>query len=207
MYLTKLIINAQHRDARRDLSNAYEMHRTLSRAFASDGTVLPHRFLWRLERDGGYSLNHQTVLIQSLYLANWQPLQENSGYIEQLYPNKAVDLSHLVGFGRWYRFRLLANPTVYRGGKRYGLMGEADQLAWLQRQGKKNGFSLRDVLVVRDELLQCRQGKKEHRIQLKAVLYEGLLQVTDVTRLQQVLTDGIGRAKSMGLGLLSLAPL
>jgi CRISPR system Cascade subunit CasE len=49
LLLNRLTLNLGHRDVRRDMGNAYDMHRTLARAVASgpDDTVQP--FLWRLE--------------------------------------------------------------------------------------------------------------------------------------------------------------
>ena len=49
MYLSKLTLDPRHLGARRDLADAYEMHRTLARAFAPDESSAPARFLWRLE--------------------------------------------------------------------------------------------------------------------------------------------------------------
>mgnify|MGYP002136949035 FL=1 len=34
MFLSKLILNPKSREARRDLANPYDLHRTLARAFA-----------------------------------------------------------------------------------------------------------------------------------------------------------------------------
>ena len=44
--------------------------------------------------------------------------------------------------GQLLRFRLRANPTVTRAGKRHGLTSQGAQLAWLQRQGERGGFQL-----------------------------------------------------------------
>ena len=47
MYMSKLVLDPRHLQARRDLANAYEMHRTLSRVFAPSPDASPARFLWR----------------------------------------------------------------------------------------------------------------------------------------------------------------
>ena len=49
MYLSRLTLDPRQPQARRDLGDAYDMHRTLTRAFALDATTLPPRFLWRLD--------------------------------------------------------------------------------------------------------------------------------------------------------------
>lgn len=58
-----------------------------------------------------------------------------------------------------YRFRLFANPTVTRQGKRYGLVGEEQQLAWLARQGERHGFVVEAALVTFSEVLGSRKGR------------------------------------------------
>ena len=55
MYLTRLTLDPRSAQARRDLGDAYEMHRTLVRAFVDSPQSEPPRFLWRLEasKDSG----------------------------------------------------------------------------------------------------------------------------------------------------------
>ena len=43
-------------------------------------------------------------------------------------------------------------------------------------------------------------------ITVASVLFDGILEVVDATLFRQALQTGIGRAKSYGQGLLSLAP-
>lgn len=103
------------------------------------------------------------------------------------------------------RFRFLANPTVTRNGKRLGLMVEAEQLSWLERQGVKHGFQMEFALVSGQELLESK--KDCHRLTIKQVLFEGRLRVVDPSKLAEALALGIGPAKSFGCGMLSIAPL
>ena len=119
MFLSKLTLNPQHPQARRDLADAYEMHRTLARAFVADASTPPRRFLWRLERSV-HANPSSILLVQSEWLADWNYLESMSGYAGKIHGNKPVNLEKLVEIGARYRFRLLANPTITRNGKRYG---------------------------------------------------------------------------------------
>lgn len=206
MFLSKLTLNPQHPQARRDLADAYEMHRTLARAFVADSSSPPRRFLWRLERSG-YAAPSSTLLVQSEQPANWSILEGAQGYAVQVLGNKPVDLDRLIEVGVHYRFRLLANPTVTRAGKRYGLTKEDEQLAWLARQGEKHGFAVRACMRSCNERIRVRQGKTGHGITLHSVLYEGLLETTDATGFRHAVSDGLGHGKALGLGLVSLAPV
>lgn len=204
MYLSKLTLDPCNAQARRDLADAYEMHRTLARVFARDDETPPVRFLWRLERRADYQPS-SVVLVQSAQAGDWLALNSIPGYIDQVQPNKVVDLATLIQSGARYRFRLLANPTVTREGKRYGLTREDEQLAWIARQGERNGFSVLGCERGADERLQVRQGRSGNRITLHTALFEGVLQADSAELLRDGVLNGFGHGKALGLGLLSLA--
>lgn len=209
MYLSRLRLNPADPRARRDLADAYEMHRTLARVYAPDATQPPARFLWRQERGAG-GWPDGTVLVQAAEPGRWAVLDEPAGYLQSLEPDKPVDLAALVQTGRRFRFRLQANPTVTRQGKRYGLVREDEQLGWLARQGERCGFAVQAALCSASERLSTRQGRQPgggQRITVQSVLFEGVLCATDAAALQAALPQGLGHAKALGLGLLSLAPL
>jgi len=181
------------------------MHRTLTRAFTPDAQSLPPRFLWRLESGRG-TTPAATVLVQADIAADWSVLAPMADYAPQVQGNKRVDLERLIDRpGGRFRFRLLANPTVTRDGKRHGLTKEEDQLDWLTRQGVNCGFGLCACLRLGNERVQTRQGNAGRRITLQSVLFEGALEVRDAARLRVAVSSGLGHGKALGLGLLSLA--
>lgn len=204
MYLSKLTLDPQHPQARRDLSNRYDMHRTLVRAFAPDEHSPPARFLWRLEPTLSLA-SLPVVLVQSGSSAQWSALDTFPGYAREILGNKPVDLEQLVQAGTRYRFRLHANPTVTREGKRLGLCQETDQLAWLSRQGEARGFGLIACLRSGSERIHSRQGKSGQRITVQSVLFEGILETKEPDGLRLAVRNGLGHGKAWGLGLLSLA--
>ena len=204
MYLSKLTLDPRQPQARRDLGDPYEMHRTLARAFASDADTRPIRFLWRLERSATVS-QASNLLVQANVPGQWSPIQDIPGYALEIQANKHVKLETFIEGGRRYRFRLYANPTVTRAGKRLGLVKEDQQLAWLTRQGERHGFSVLACLRDGSERIQVRQGNSGNRITVDAALFDGLLEVTDQGLLREVVQLGLGHARALGLGLLSLA--
>jgi CRISPR system Cascade subunit CasE len=204
MYLSKLTLDPRHPQARRDLADAYEMHRTLARAFAPAPDRPPDRFLWRLERRTDFQPS-TVVLVQSSAPANWGALDSLAGYAGEILANKPVELDTLIQSDMRYRFRLLANPTVTRAGKRYGLVREEEQLAWLSRQGERHGFTLQGCVRAAKERLQVRQGRTSNRITVDAALFEGVLEAVNPDGLREGMLRGIGHAKALGLGMLSLA--
>jgi CRISPR system Cascade subunit CasE len=203
MHLTRLRIDARSAQARRDLSDPYDMHRTLVRAFVSDETQKPPRFLWRVDTQAAWS--DPVLLVQSSHAADWSVLAALPNYLkeQQGVESKFVAPEQLLQAGARYRFRLLANPTVTRDGKRYGLTSEEAQLAWLTRQGGRCGFSVEAGLVTSSDVLHSRKG--DLRISLQRACFEGVLQAVDIQALEGALLAGIGPGKAFGCGLLSIA--
>lgn len=205
MYLTQLRLDARHAAARRDLANPYDMHRTLVRAFVRDEREVPPRVLWRLE--GGSVWGQATVLVQSLLPGDWSFLDALSGYLASGQGDgiatKPFEPAALLKPGARLRFRLVANPTVTRQGKRQGLVGEDAQLAWLERQGQRLGFQLTTALVTGSDMLRGRKAGAQ--VSVRRVQYDGVLEVLDADALGAALATGIGHGKAFGCGLLSLA--
>lgn len=200
MYLTRLRLNPHNIQARRDLADAYDMHRTLVRAFVEDETLPPPRFLWRLEAQG--IRNDPIVLVQSAEPGDWGCLEKIDSYLKCPAESKQIALGRLLELNARYRFRLLANPTVTRDGKRHGLVKEDEQLSWLARQGKRLGFHVEAAVVTANDVLNSRKGSKH--LVLRRVCYEGRLLACDTEALASALQDGIGPGKAFGCGLLSL---
>lgn len=200
MFLTRLRLDPRSAQARRDLGDPYEMHRTLVRAFVRDAEQTPPRFLWRAEPVGAWS--EPVVLVQSVEQADWSPLGALPNYLKGPVETRPLQPEDGLQQGKCFRFRLFANPTVTRDGKRLGLVGEETQLVWLKRQGERLGFVPEAALVTGSELMRSRKG--DTRISVLKVCFEGRLQVTEPNALAQALRAGIGSGKAFGLGLLSL---
>ncbi len=212
MYLTRLVLNPRSRRAQSESANLYELHRTIMNAFPP---TLPadERVLFRLEteRQSGAFI----VLVQSHYKPDWGwlatsppdyllPISEPNPWVKQFDP--------IFSAGQQLVFRLRANPTVKRivernderRGQRLGLLREEDQVAWLQRKAQAGGF---EVLSVRTQKMGFVRGWTRQRqpLSLLAVQYDGMLQVTDPHLFAQSLSRGVGSAKGLGFGLLSVA--
>lgn len=205
MYLSRLVLNPRSRRSQRERADIYQLHRTVMRAFPEN---LPpgERVLFRLETDAQTGV--LTVLVQSQGEPDWRWLDDASpGYLLPLdSPNPAVKaFDPAFDTGQEFVFRLRANPTVKRDGRRLALLRDDDQRDWLLRKGRHGGF---DVLSVRINSEGMVRGHTRHDDQftLLAVQFDGLLRVTDPVTLAATVAQGIGPAKGLGFGLLSLAP-
>lgn len=200
MYLSRLVLNPRHPLARRDFSNPYAMHATLSWLFEDPKAARP---LWRLE-----STRPPTVLLQSLMRPDFSRLDTRdgfAGYFAQAPETKPQELAVRLREGQVLRFRLEANPTVTRGGKRHGLRRIEEQLLWLHRQAEKAGFAVLGANVTRTERRSFPKRGQEQAIVLWVARFDGVLQVRDPGKLRNAIQEGIGHGKALGLGLLSVA--
>ncbi len=139
--------------------------------------------------------------------------------------------------GQLLTFRLRANPTKRNAregdplkGKRVELQREDEQIAWLIRKGlerekgKPGGFELlmrrsedasgKEVLIPRVDVRPegkrkglKRDGAAGHATTHMAVLFDGVLRITDRDAFLETVACGIGSGKAYGFGLLSVAPV
>ena len=92
---------------------------------------------------------------------------------------------------------------------------EEKQIKWLARKGENAGFRLTNVRIKDnvENAVAAAQGKinfKKNRgdarkITFGSVVFEGVLEVTDVEKFRAALQTGIGTGKAYGFGLLSIA--
>jgi CRISPR system Cascade subunit CasE len=210
MYLSRLKLNPRSRQVMSEVTNAYEMHRTIMRAFPGQSDGGPGRVLFRLEEDP--RPRSLTVLVQSEKKPEWSFLQSNRQYLDPASSDSCASKDFKPQFvaGQRLSFRLRANPTVKRNGKRLGLLKEEDQIKWLNRKSGEGGFR---VIGCRTQSLGRREQGRTHDktglqvLTLLAVLYEGVLEVSDAERFIKTVTSGVGSGKGLGFGLLSVAPV
>lgn len=223
MYLHRIHVDPRCREARRDLSDPYQLHSTLCRAFCLSDKKCPEgEFLWRLEPETDSS-GCPRILVQSRTVPDWAGIGVKGWLAEADSPINLQDRLKLDSLkaGQRFRFRLRANPCVCRNGKRQGLLRLEEQETWIERKGKSHGFSLPelasfdfselsqkrvDVRISQEQML----GGKQHSgngIRIFSALYDGILIVSEPDKFRDSLQTGIGHGKVMGLGLLSVVPI
>jgi len=224
MYISRLILNPCSHQVQRELSDPYEMHRTVCRAFldANYKENEPSGILFRVDLHPKTRL--PTLLVQSQLQPEWSfLLTDRKDYLldKALLPlgvDKNPDWKEMnlqLRAGQALAFRLRANPTVKKtingeGGKaRLGILKEEDQQKWLERKLESAGAALVSVNIADDQLVRGKlflEKNDEQRLRFLSVLFDGVLQVKDPKSLVETIYTGIGSAKGLGFGLLSLAP-
>lgn len=206
--LSQLLLDPRSRRVRAEIGAPYEIHRTLLRAITASASspdeeatrIAEARLLFRVE--GTNDAGQVVVLVQTRILPEWAGLQEISGYFAA--PPVVRSMSLSVQEGARLAFRLRANPTVKRDGKRRGLYSEGEQMAWLERKGSTHGFRVLRVTPTCESRMQ-RTRRHDDMVEHLAVRFDGELVATSPDALADAVADGIGSAKGFGFGLLSLA--
>lgn len=184
------------------VKDPYQLHRALWRLFP-DSQSDERDFLFRVEDvqrgKGAFAL----------LLSAKQPI---TAPVAEVIASKLMPQS--IPVGARLRFRLRANPIkTIKDDKRLDekgapksvrvpLINEQEQLLWLVR--KLAGVAeLETALVMPEPALYFHKQDMDGKIQ--TVCFEGVLKVLDEEALITLLKQGIGPAKAMGCGLLSLA--
>lgn len=217
LYLTRLTLNMESRDVRRDLADPYDMHRTLARV-AERPSDRSRPFLWRWETSA--PTQPQLLLVQAEEPLSWEALA--TSYTCSI-EHRSWDPDAVLRSGRKVRFRVVANPTVSRvpepkpgaepslapargRRKRLGLRSEEEQLSWLERQCMRLGLVDVQAAVIDHGLIRSYR-KSNHKITVCVAQFDGVGTVADPSALAAGLRSGIGHARMLGLGLVTVAPL
>lgn len=204
MYLSKLVLNERDRKVRSDLGNAHNLHRSIMQAFPDENrenSRAEWNILFRQEPDS------EVILVQSDADAEPDWTQLPQGYLAK-HVTKTFDLqASQLKPGQIFQFRLKANPSKRdkESGKLIGMFHRPDQEDWLTRKGKQSGFAIETVDAIPTPNLYGTKAKGTSPIKIFTVLYQGTLQVSDPTLFVEAIRQGVGRGRSYGCGLLSIA--
>lgn len=210
LFLSRLILNPRSRRVQKELSDPYQMHRSVMRAFPDDLDAEEERVLFRVDapRAGG----PLTLLVQSRIKPDWSWLGQDDGARGYLAateePNPSVkEFAPRFQRGQLLAFRLRGNPTIKRKGKRLGLYRDQEQIDWLTHKAEQSGFRLLSARTANETVVGgvVHSGWQQDQLRLLSVQFDGLLEVVDPQLFLRALESGIGSGKGFGFGLLSLA--
>lgn len=210
MYLSRVAIDNRNRKKISDLTHLGAFHNWIESSFPGEiKENVRSRKLWRIDR-----LQGKDYL---LLVSEEKPdltILERYGVIGSAETKPYDNFLNSIEEGRLYRFRVTLNPvkSLSQGaGKRGKVVPEItaeQQLIFLESRADKLGFEL--VPGKYHILERCwepfrKQGQKA--IQLSKVTYEGMLFVTNKDVFYHTLTEGIGKKKAYGFGLMTVIPV
>ncbi|MBR1392304.1 MAG: type I-E CRISPR-associated protein Cas6/Cse3/CasE [Ruminococcus sp.] len=204
MFLSRIKLNTARTETMRALAAPNVFHGAIE---ACDGKRT-HK-LWRVDTLGG----EQYLLILSEQQLDLTGAAEQFGY-DSSYESKPYDklLERITDGSRW-QFRLKANPTVQKYDEKKGRgrvlahITAFHQGEWLKERSEKYGFKLEDGewLVTGSKWYIFKKNRSSTNIvRMLSATFEGVLTVTDAEAFKAALTNGIGREKAYGLGLITV---
>ena len=208
MIISRIMLDPSKHHTRRAISVPQVLHAAVEGCFPDK--IEKERKLWRIDR-----------LQDSLYLLLLSPGKPDfTEFAHQLcyrgVEGETKDYTPLLASiqtGVRLQFRLRANPThsvsTEKGarGKVYPHISVKHKREWLKKKAEKCGFKLEEHLfdVVESDHLRFLRSNTTRPVEIGVAVYEGELEVTDREMFVQTLTQGVGRAKAYGCGLLTVA--
>lgn len=201
--LTRLQLNPRHSDARRDLADVHRLHRRVMSLLPEDLGANPRAeavALWRLEPS-----ELPVLLVQTENGPNIGALPE--GYAA----TQTKDLAPVFAAVRAelrFRYRIAVNPVRQNGesGRRSVVPSSRLSDWWIERTQR---IGIQDLEPPGFTTEPTRHGTTPsgNKLTIAIARIDGMASVTDPEALRKALHTGVGRARSYGCGLLTIAPL
>jgi CRISPR system Cascade subunit CasE len=202
------------------MRNIYTVHQRLSMAFPKKEQKEKSLFLFRIDEKLGVTGYCPVIVVQSECSPDWDRAFSNASILLAAFP-EVHEYNPQFTVGDVLRYRIRINPVKRSKefGKRLAISrNEGSKLPeeylskWFQEKVAKNntGFTIQDCRLTGSTWVSGYKNHREEGIDPKLKFYaadfNGVLQVTDNSRLLSTIRHGIGSAKAFGFGLLSLAP-
>lgn len=208
-WLTRIVPDLTHRDARRDLKDSVALHHRIM-CLAPDELGEEARrqagVLFRLDDTKAGTV----ILVQSVIEPDTSRLPEGYGTVVSRPLDPVLDA---LRTGVRVRYRIIANATRKLG--KNTVAGRPRQIVpldgaaaeeWWQRQATSAGLVLHTVTSTPIASARGQHRGTSGRINHACTRFDGTATVTDAKSLREAMLSGIGRGKSYGCGLLSIAP-
>ncbi|MFE0590865.1 type I-E CRISPR-associated protein Cas6/Cse3/CasE [Micromonospora echinospora] len=202
-WLTRIALDLRHPAARRDLRDIAAVHRRVM-------SLVPDGLGDQPRQQAGvlFRLDHTSVgpvlLVQTTLPPEPARLPDGYGTVATRDLRPLVD-ALTNGMAVHYRIAANASKRAWKGdsaGKVVALSGpQAEQ--WWQRKAEATGLVLRHLHAQPQPAARGRAVPIRHAI----TLFEGQAVIADADQVRAAVLSGIGRGRSFGCGLLSLAPM
>lgn len=210
LWLARITVDSRNPEVRRDLRDVVGLHRRIM-SLLPDGLGDQARqqaaVLFRVdETDTG-----PTVLIQSRYQPQLSNLPPGYGTAEL---RDAAPLLKALTNGMTVRYRIAANASKRQGvftqpgrpGPIIPLSGR-DAEQWWTRRAETHGLHLASASVQSLDPARGTRNSDTKPIRHSLTRFDGVATIANADLVREAVENGIGRGKSHGCGLLSLAPI
>ena len=198
MKLLKIILRVQ--DIKKyKLRDTYSYHKFIYNMFDNTRVSMQESsgFLWSLEDHG----NFKEVII----LTKKEPniTDDLSKFKLITVPEKLFDFEN-------FNFKICINPVKRRENKAIPLTTPTEIISWFSAYMSKKGMTIDMNMLSLDKLWVDKFTKGnlgEHTVTINKCILSGILHVNDKDLFINAFSNGLGREKSFGCGLLRLSPI
>lgn len=210
MYLSRVKIDTKNRKKVKKLNHLGAYHRWIEESFPEEiNNNKRSRKLWRVD----YLNGSQYLLLVSSKKPDLVKF-EAYGVLGSAESKDYNRLLNSLNDDARLRFRVKLNPikslssgkSSSERGRVIPLVTDEQQREFLLDRSEKNGFSIKadEFTIVNKgfEVLK-RRGKE---LKVASATYEGMLNISDLTKFKEILVSGFGKKKAYGFGLLTVIP-
>lgn len=222
MYLSRVEIDFDNRMKTRKLTHLGAYHDWVERSFPEDFELGNRtRKLWRIDR-----LNDKYYLLivsenKPVIVSEDNPEKEGLERYGVSGTGQVKDYDKFLNSiktGGKMRFRVKLNTVKadsqegkkagLKRGRLFPIVNQEELVRFLIDRSKKNGFKVEeDDFVVVEKGFEKLQKKNMKPLDLAMSTYEGNLVVTDEEKFIKTLTEGIGKKKAYGFGMMTVIPI
>ncbi|MFR4778467.1 MAG: type I-E CRISPR-associated protein Cas6/Cse3/CasE [Finegoldia magna] len=222
MYLSRVEIDFDNRMKTRKLTHLGAYHDWVERSFPEDFELGNRtRKLWRIDR-----LNDKYYLLivsenKPVIVSEDNPEKEGLERYGVSGTGQVKDYDKFLNSiktGGKMRFRVKLNTVKadshegkkagLKRGRLFPIVNQEELVRFLIDRSKKNGFKVEeDDFVVVEKGFEKLQKKNMKPLDLAMATYEGNLVVTDEEKFIKTLTEGIGKKKAYGFGMMTVIPI
>ena len=222
MYLSRVEIDFDNRMKTRKLTHLGAYHDWVERSFPEDFELGNRtRKLWRIDR-----LNDKYYLLivsenKPVIVSEDNPEKEGLERYGVSGTGQVKDYDKFLNSiktGGKMRFRVKLNTVKsdsqegkkagLKRGRLFPIVNQEELVRFLIDRAKKNGFKVEeDDFVVVEKGFEKLQKKNMKPLDLAMATYEGNLVVTDEEKFIKTLTEGIGKKKAYGFGMMTVIPI
>lgn len=210
LWWARIRVDARNPEARRDLRDVVGLHRRIMKLMPDNLGEQARQtagVLFRLDETN----TGPTIFVQSRYQPELSRLPAGYGTAEL---RDADPLLRTLKIGMLVHYRIAANASKRqaalvehgRPGPIVALSGEAAE-EWWSTRAETHGLRLINASIQGLNPALGKRSTMDKPIRHSLTRFDGIATIVNVDRVRDAVENGIGRGKSYGCGLLSLAPV
>lgn len=209
MYISRVEVDTEDRTKIRDLTHVGAFHSWVEDSFPDEKNELRTRKLWRMDKLHGK--DYLTIVSQSI---PDKDRLERYGVKNTAATKDYEPFLKSIKDGDRMFFKVTLNPVISKSegagkrGRAVPCKDDKSRMEYFMERSEKNGFELnREEFTITEKGVFILKKAKSSNIKFVKAVYQGKLTVSDAEKFREMLSQGIGKHKAYGFGLMSVIPM